>query len=325
MFGFDGWLELEASESNLRAYATSGTLDLREFDGSSPALSATDFFFFHAGADAILINPSTESVTVTITDLNTTQSLPLEIPPRSRRTTTLGGPVRIVAPAPIAGVEHFGTDGNLGIGESVSEPDAALVFPHAVVGGGYRSWVSLANAGTVPLGITITFGSRTASFQLGARAATRVSLGELFPVTGVELETGAVRVRASSIFGNGNVAGVIDIETDQSVVAIAPVTEATEIVFPHVANENGFFTGIAMAAGGSGAEVTIEVFDTAGTQSGSGSVSVPPNGHIARLLDQFIPGFGNQSGGYIRLTSDQPIAAWEIYGTATAMASGPPL
>ena len=56
-----------------------------------------------------------------------------------------------------------------------------------------------------------------------------------------------------------------------------------------------------------------------------GSVSVPANGHIARLLDQFIPGFGNQSGGYIRLTSDQPIAAWEIYGTATAMASGPTL
>ncbi len=322
---FDGWLDLEASEAGLRAYTTSGTLDLNEFDGASPALSATDFFFFHTGADAILINPSTESVTAMITDLDTAQSLPLEIPPRSQRTTPLDGPVRIVAPAPIAGVERFGTEGNLGIGESVSQPGSSLIFPHAVVGGGYRSWVSLANAGTAPLGITITFGSRTSSFQLGARAATRVSLGELFPVTEVELETGAVRVRASSIFGNGNVAGVIDIETDQSVVTIAPVDEAMEIVFPHVANESGFFTGIAIAAGGSGAEVTIEVFDTAGTQSGSGSVSVPANGHIARLLDQFIPGFGNQSGGYIRLTSDQPIAAWEIYGTAAAMASGPPL
>ena len=73
------------------------------------------------------------------------------------------------------------------------------------------------------------------------------------------------------------------------------------------------------------AEVTIEVFDASGMQSGSGTVSIPANGHVARLLNELIPGFGNQSGGYIRLMSDQPVAAWEIYGTVAAMASGPPL
>ena len=323
--GFDGWIELEASENSLRSYTATGANDLSEFDGASPAVPTTDFFFFHSGGSAILINPSSQSVTATITDLGTRQSAPLEIPPRSRRTTPLAAPVRITAPTPIAGVERFGSDGNLGLGESVSEPGSSLIFPHAVVGGGYRSWVSLANASSAPSQASITFGSRTSSIQLAGRSARRVSLGELFPLTANEIETSAVRVNATALFGGGKVAAVIDIETDQSLVTIAPVREATKIVFPHVANENGFFTGIAIAAWGAAAEVTIEVFDASGTQSGSGVVSVPENGHIARLLSEFIPGFGDQSGGYIRLTSDQPVAAWEIYGTATAMASGPPL
>jgi hypothetical protein len=322
---FDGWIELEASENSLRAYTATGANDLSEFDGASPAVPATDFFFFHSGGSAILLNPSSQSVTATITNLDTQQSSPLDIPPRSRRTTPLAAPVRITAPTPIAGVERFGTDGNLGLGASVAESGSSLIFPHAVVGGGYRSWLSLANASSAPSQASITFASRISSFHFAGRSARRVSLGELLSVTASEIETGAVRVDATALFGAGNVAAVIDIETDQSVVTIAPVREATKIVFPHVANENGFFTGIAIAASGLAAEVTIEVFDASGMQSGSGVVSVPANGHVARLLSEFIAGFGNQSGGYIRLTSDQPVAAWEIYGTAAAMASGPPL
>ena len=130
---------------------------------------------------------------------------------------------------------------------------------------------------------------------------------------------------ATSIFGGGNIVAVIDIETDQSVVTITPVREATKIVFPHVANEHGFFTDIAISVVGSAAAVAIEVSDVSGIQSASGAVSVPANGQVARLLSELIPGFGNQSGGYVRLIPDQPVVAWEIYGTATAMASGPPL
>jgi len=200
-----------------------------------------------------------------------------------------------------------------------------MIFPHAVVGGGYRTWISLANASFAPSQASITFGSRTSSIPVSGRAATRVLLGELFPVSAGEIETGAVRVDATSIFGRGNVAAVIDIETDQSVVTIASVETATKIFFPHVAHENGFFTGIAIASVGSAAEVMIEVFEASGMRSGSGVVSIPANGHVARLLSEWIPGFGDQSGGYIRLISDQPVVAWEIYGTAAAMGSGPPL
>ena len=321
---FNGWVELEASEIDLLAYTATGANDLSEFDGASPAVPATDFFLFHSGANAILINPAAQSVTATITNLNSGQSAPLAIPPRSQRTTPLAGPVRITSPTPVAGIERFGSDGNLALGESVSQPMASMIFPHAVVGGGYRSWIALANASSTPSRASITFGSRTSTVQLAPRAVTRVSLGELFALSETEIETDAVRVDATRLFGPGIIAAVIDIETDQSVVSIAPVEAATEIIFPHVANENGFFTGLAIAAGGPAAEVMIEVFEASGTRSGSGVVSVPANGQVARLLGEMIPGFGNQSGGYIRLTSDQPVAAWEIYGTAAAMASGPP-
>ena len=69
---------------------------------------------------------------------------------------------------------------------------------------------------------------------------------------------------ATSVFGRVNVAAVIDIETDQSVVTIASVEAATGIFFPHVVHENGFFAGIAIASVGSAAEVMIEVFEASG-------------------------------------------------------------
>ena len=256
---FGGWIELEASESSLRAYMATGANDLSEFDGASATTPADDFFLFHSDADAMIVNPGTESVTATITNLETNTSQPLEIPARSRRTTPLTGPVRITAPRPIAAVERFGSEGNLGIGGAVSQPQSSLVFPHAVVGAGFRSWITLANARTVPLRVSVAFGSRTASFQLGNRASVRFSVAELFGISETETaaETDAVRLTASAMFGSGRgLVGAIDIESDQSVVTFAPVTAATAVVFPHVADENGVFTRVALAAGASGAEVT---------------------------------------------------------------------
>jgi hypothetical protein len=97
------------------------------------------------------------------------------------------------------------------------------------------------------------------------------------------------------------------------------------MVFPHVADLDGFFTGIAMTAGPAGAEVLIDIRTASGETSGHAVVTVPADGHVSRLIREFVTDFEGQNGGYIRLESDQPIWAWQIYGTLDAMASGPPL
>ena len=324
---FAGWFELEASKPSLRTYMTTGRTDLVRFDGARSASPSKDFFLFHEGANAILINPSAESVTATITQVATGTSQPFEIPARSRRTTPLTGPVRITSPDSIAGVEHFGSDEDLGIGEAVPAlGQSTLTFPHAVVGGGYTSWVTIANLALSPRTVQLSFVGASKSLQLAGGGSTRVSIASFLGISGDQIQTDAVRIAAGSVFGSASsLVGVIDIESADSVVTLAPVEAATDILFPHVAHGNGFFTGIALAAGASEATVTIEVFPASGGTPKVGTVVVASNGQIARLVSELVPEVTEQSGGYIRLTSDQPVWAWEIYGTDFAMASGPPL
>jgi len=49
------------------------------------------------------------------------------------------------------------------------------------------------------------------------------------------------------------------------------------------------------------------------------------NRQLGRLVSELVPGTATQLGGYIRIRADQPIWAWEIYGSGEVMASGPPL
>ena len=322
-----GWFELEASEPDLRAYMTTGRTDLVRFDGARSASPLKDFFLFHEGANAILVNPSAKSVTATITQLATGMGQPFEIPARSRRTTPLTGPVRITSPDSITGVEHFGSDEDLGIGETVPAlGQSTLTFPHAVVGGGYSSWVTIANVAGSPRTVQISFVGASKSLQLAGGGSIRVSIASFLGISGNQIQTDAVRIAAGSVFGSSSsLVGVIDIESTGSVVTLAPVEAATDILFPHVAHGNGFYTGIALAAGAAEATVTIEVFPASGGTPKTGTVVVASNGQIARLVSELVPEVTEQSGGYIRLTSDQPVWAWEIYGTDFAMASGPPL
>ena len=324
---FTGWFELEASDPSLRTYMTTGRTDLVRFDGARSASPSKDFFLFHEGANAILVNPNAKSVTATITRVATGTSQPFEIPARSRRTTPLTGPVRITSPDSIAGVEHFGSDEDLGIGEAVPAlGQSTLTFPHAVVGGGYTSWVTIANLARSPRTVQLSFVGESKSLQLAGGGSTRVSIASFLGISGDQIQTDAVRIAAVFVFGSSaSLVGVIDIESADSVVTLAPVGAATDILFPHVAHGNGFFTGIALAAGALKTKVTIKVFPASGGTPKMGRIVVGSNGQIARLVSELVPGFTEQSGGYIRLTSNEPIWAWEIYGTDFAMASGPPL
>jgi hypothetical protein len=322
---FDGWIEVEASASGLGIFTATGSSDLAALDGVVARDVSSNFVLFHAGASASLVNPSSRVANVTMTSLTggTTQSL--TIPPRGLFTTTLQSAVRIQSSEALAAIERSAGPGKLAMNEAVPVADAqaSLVFPHAVVGAGYTSTLNLANVGNSAVSLNLSFRGVATPMILEANTSTRFSLASVLGLNpGNVITTGAVAVATSA---SASIVGVLDIENQSGVVTIGTRPAATEFAFPHVANVSGVFTGLAIAAGANGARVTIDVYPPGGGVPRSGTVTLTANQHLGRLVNELVPNGAGQTGGYIRVRSDQPITAWEIYGSDEAMASGPPL
>lgn len=321
---FDGWIETEASAPGLGIFTATGSWDLTRLDGAAVRALSSDFVLFHAGASAVLVNSSTRTASVSM------GSQPLTIPPRSRIGITVPGIVRVQSSEPLAAIERTSSTGKLSLSPAVAVSDApaTLVFPHAVTGGGYTSILSLANVGTQAQDVRVTNGTSTAMLRVEGNSSTRVSIGELFQLSAGTLTAGGLRVSSgSALFGSTSpvLMGVLDIENETSLVTMGARPAATNIVFPHVAHGNGLFTGLAFAAGDRAAAIAIEVYDSAGSAPRTTAIALEANQQRARLISEFISSISVQMGGYIRIRSDQPIWAWEIYGSGDVMASGPPL
>jgi hypothetical protein len=185
------------------------------------------------------------------------------------------------------------------------------------MGGGYTSTLTLANIGGNGQ-VRLTFPGVDSIQSLAANTAARI------PMTS---QAGNVTVGAltASTTDGSSLVGVVDIENETGLVTIGARPAATEFAFPHVANGNGLFTGLAFAAGNSTARLTIEIFEPPGGAPKSATITLGANQQLARLLSELVAGTATQVGGYIRIHSDQPIWAWQIYGSAQVMASGPPL
>jgi hypothetical protein len=321
---FDGWIEAEASAAGLGIYTATGSWDITRLDGVVVRPLSSDFLLFHAGASGVLVNPSTRTANVSMNNQS------LTIPPRSRIAITVPGIARVQSSEPLAAVERSSSTGKLALSAAVasSEGQITLVFPHAVVGGGYTSILSLANVMGLTQDVTISYGTSTATLRLEGNSSTRVSIGDLLQLPAGTLTAGALRVSAGpGLFGSGSpaLAGVLDIENQSGLVTMGARPAATNIVFPHVAHGNGLFTGLAFATGDRTATITVDVYDAAGGTPRTATITLEPNQQRARLISEFVSSISVQLGGYIRIRSDQPIWAWEIYGSGDVMASGPPL
>jgi hypothetical protein len=325
---FDGWIEMEASSPGLGVYTATGSWNLKQMDGSVARDTSNDFLLFHAGATVSLVNPSTRVATVTITDVSKSVFRVITIAPRSKVSTILADVSRIRSSEPLAAIERFGIVGKLGLGTLVPADTGqpSLVIPHGVAGLGYTTTLTLMNLGGA-MEATVSFGGLSRTISIGANSFARVSLTDVLQLPANQIVTGAVRVTtSSSVFASmPALVGVADIENSSEVVSLAARPAATDFVFGHVAQGNGLFTGLCIAAGASPALVTIEVYGAAGGTAKTATVPVGANQQIAKTLSELVPAVLTQMGGYIRIRSDQPIWAWEIYGSNTVMASGPPM
>lgn len=85
-------------------------------------------------------------------------------------------------------------------------------------------------------------------------------------------------------------------------------------LFAHLVQGAGYYTGMAFLAP-NGARVMIEAFDSNGAAKGSASFELAPGQRLASMLSGLIPETNGQVGGYVKVTSDQPVFAFELFGS----------
>ena len=89
----------------------------------------------------------------------------------------------------------------------------------------------------------------------------------------------------------------------------------TQAVFSHIANGWNFWTGLAVLNPNTQtASITLDVYAMSGIKTGSTVLTLGPRQRLSRLLNQLLPVSDGQMGGYLKLTSDLPIFAQELYG-----------
>jgi hypothetical protein len=88
-------------------------------------------------------------------------------------------------------------------------------------------------------------------------------------------------------------------------------------VFSHVANGAGYYTGLALYnPNPESVTITVEIYDTEGRLTGTGSFTLASENRTAKLLNELIPSTDGQVGGYAIVRSTLPIIGQQLFGSS---------
>ncbi len=89
-----------------------------------------------------------------------------------------------------------------------------------------------------------------------------------------------------------------------------------QAVLNHVANGDGYFTGLALFnPSRQAATVTLQVYSETGSKTGqTTTLQLNANSRISRLLTQLVPAATGQMRGFVMLNSTQPLIAQQLFG-----------
>ena len=179
--------------------------------------------------------------------------------------------------------------------------------------------LKLINVGTAPRQVTLKVLSADGS---AVGSSVRVDLGpgaqlekDLFDLTTEEVVTGSLTVQTD---GPGIIGDVLIKETAVSEFATAAplqTQKARKTVSCQIANALGLFSGVALFNPGKGiAQVTLEAFSASGESAGRGNLTLEAGASLARTLVELIPSTAAQVGGYLVVSSSEPLVVRQIFG-----------
>ncbi len=237
--------------------------------------------------------------------------------------------VRIVSGRGVSDLDFMGKAGQYVYALNGQDADGGattLYSPQYVVGGNqWRSTLSLVNLESFQGKVTVRLiGDDGAQIGL-ARTETIAARGKLYIsdqkyfidaggklVQGyLEIVSDGPRLAGSVVFG--------DQDRKQFASSLPLVSSLQDtVVFGQLASNATYFTGLAILnPNKTAAKVALEVFDENGGLLASGVLDIPAGHRVSQLLTQFFPGLvgQNRSLGYFRLTSDQKVASFALFGT----------
>ncbi len=213
---------------------------------------------------------------------------------------------------------------------------------HFATGGGYTSELTLVNMDpSLQAVLTLTaMGSSGSAFSIPGNPV-RISLpprsqlirtvSSLFPALPGSLTTGYIRIEMEPYYYayfiiTPPLAGAIRFSsTDGMGSATLPlfIPLDTDFVYSHVAQNPGYFTGVAILnSEPTPATVNLALFRADGSPVGSYSITLQGGEKIAKLLFELIPASAGQQGGHLRITSTLPVTSFSLFGTSDGSAMG---
>jgi hypothetical protein len=208
-------------------------------------------------------------------------------------------------------------------GQEVVADRTFVYSPQYVIDDVYRTSLSVINMDSRGGNISLRLIGED-GFQIGvSRAAYLRPKGKLYiddreyfgtsdPSIGyVEISSDGLKLAGSVVFS--------DVQRRTFSSGLPLVSELrTSVVFSHVASDDVYFTGIAVVNPNSTAATgKLEVYAADGGLVDSISEIIPAGHRRSKLLTEFLTSMAgkNQTSGYIRLTSDIPVAAFCLFGT----------
>jgi len=201
-----------------------------------------------------------------------------------------------------------------------------LYSPQYAIGGPWRTALSIINLDSVSGMVLLRlFGEDGA--QIGTtRAITIAANGKLYiddpafflttnldNVTAgfVEITSDSIRVAGSTAFG--------DINRQESYSTLALISHLQKsVLFSHVASNDMYYHGIAIVnPNETSIVVAFELYAEDGTLLQRNDEMIGAKQRQCRVLTQYFSSLEgkNQTSGYVRLTSNMPIASFSLFGT----------
>ena len=145
------------------------------------------------------------------------------------------------------------------------------------------------------------------------RNSFRIELADLYDLyeTG-EFATGWLEVIAD----RPGLAGNVELRLTDANMTQVPfqVLDTSEFLLGHVAEGFGLETGVAMVnPSDQDVQVTMQIYNSDGDVTGESQFTIPALTHVSRLLKEYVPGFGEQTGGYIKIFSSSNIVVLELF------------
>jgi hypothetical protein len=243
----------------------------------------------------------------------------------------LSDPCYIIARAsiPVCGFEFVRAEGDL-VGLSArpySERMNTLFFPQIAVLGGIQTQLSVVNYSEETVILTITayrpngepfdpaaLQTNPAMRGLEAGEILQTDVAELFGFQGTETRDGWLKVQSTSEAINGSVSYVIGGKS-RAAVSCDPQGRK-QALFSHIATSLGYFTGISVLNPGAvAANLRIVGMEPDGNTLGTYTSTLQPHHRISKLINELISETAGQAGGFIWITSDQPVYLTSLFGS----------